>query len=88
MMQPTRLIGEERTAVTMSGISLELVMAPGETPDHMVVWYPEKKILFSGDNFYRSFPNLYAIRGTAYREFDTWADTMDCLLYTSPSPRD
>ena len=80
MMQPTRLIGEERTAVTMSGISLELVMAPGETPDHMVVWYPEKKILFSGDNFYRSFPNLYAIRGTAYREFDTWADTMDLLM--------
>ena len=55
-------------------------MAPGETPDHMVVWYPEKKILFSGDNFYRSFPNLYAIRGTAYREFDTWADTMDLLM--------
>jgi len=80
MMQPTRLIGEERTAVTLSGINLELVMAPGETPDHMVVWYPEKKILFSGDNFYRSFPNLYAIRGTAYREFDTWADTMDLLM--------
>ena len=80
MMQPTRLIGEERTAVSLSGIDLELVMAPGETPDHMVVWYPEKKILFSGDNFYRSFPNLYAIRGTAYREFDTWADTMDLLM--------
>ena len=55
-------------------------MAPGETPDHMVVWYPQEKILFSGDNFYRSFPNLYAIRGTAYRDFDTWADTMDLLM--------
>jgi len=55
-------------------------MAPGEPPHHMVVWYPETKILFSGDNFYRSFPNLYTIRGTAYREFDTWADTMDLLM--------
>ena len=80
MMAPTRLISEERTAVSLSGIDLELVMAPGETPDHMVVWYPQEKILFSGDNFYRSFPNLYAIRGTAYRDFDTWADTMDLLM--------
>jgi alkyl sulfatase BDS1-like metallo-beta-lactamase superfamily hydrolase len=80
MMAPTRLISEERTAVTLSGVDLELVMAPGETPDHMVVWYPAKKILFSGDNFYRSFPNLYAIRGTAYRDFDVWADTMDLLM--------
>ena len=84
MMAPTRLISDERTRITLAGIDLELVMAPGETPDHMVVWYPEKKILFSGDNFYRSFPNLYAIRGTAYRDFDTWADTMDLLMGFNP----
>ena len=80
MMAPTRLISDERTSITLAGIDLELVMAPGETPDHMVVWYPARKILFSGDNFYRSFPNLYAIRGTAYRDFDVWADTMDLLM--------
>ena len=80
MMAPTRPISEERTRVRLSGLDLELVMAPGETPDHMVVWYPARKILFSGDNFYRSFPNLYAIRGTAYRDFDVWADTMDLLM--------
>jgi alkyl sulfatase BDS1-like metallo-beta-lactamase superfamily hydrolase len=84
MMEPTRLIQDDRTCIALSGIDLELVMAPGETPDHMVVWYPEKKILFSGDNFYRSFPNLYAIRGTAYRDFDTWADTMDLLMGFNP----
>ena len=36
-------------------------------------------MLISGDNFYRSFPNLYAIRGTEYRDFDAWADTLDLL---------
>jgi len=46
----------------------------------MVVWYPERKLLISGDNFYRAFPNLYAIRGTEYRDFDTWADTLDQLI--------
>lgn len=83
-MPPTRRIGDEGEKVTLCGVDLELVMAPGETPDHMVVWYPEKKILFSGDNFYRSFPNLYAIRGTVYRDFDTWADTMDLLMAFEP----
>lgn len=78
-MLPTRRIGEAGETLTICGVELELVMAPGETPDHMVVWYPKKRVLISGDNFYRAFPNLYAIRGTAYRDFDTWADTMDIL---------
>ena len=68
----------------MHGIDLELVRAPGETPDHIVVWYPEKKVLISGDNFYRSFPALYPPRGSAYRDFDAWADTMDLLMSFGP----
>ena len=83
-MTPTRRIGDEGETVTLSGITLQLVRAPGETPDHIVVWYAEKSVLISGDNFYRSFPNLYAIRGTAYRDFDAWADTMDLLMGFEP----
>ncbi len=84
MLPVTRKIGDAGEKVTLCGVDLELVMAPGETPDHMVVWYPEKKVLISGDNFYRSFPNLYAIRGTEYRDFDTWADTLDQLMAFNP----
>ena len=84
ILKPSRKITEDGETVELCGVSLQLIMAPGETPDHMVVWYPEKKILFSGDNFYRSFPNLYAIRGTEYRDFDTWANTMDLLLSFKP----
>ncbi|WP_171172995.1 alkyl/aryl-sulfatase [Ruegeria sp. HKCCD8929] len=83
-LPPTRRIGDDGENVTLCGVDLQLVMAPGETPDHMVVWYPKKKVLISGDNFYRSFPNLYAIRGTAYRDFDAWADTMDLLMSFEP----
>ena len=79
-LPPTRRIGEAGETLSICGVELELTMAPGETPDHMIVWLPESKVLISGDNFYRSFPNLYAIRGTAYRDFDTWADTMDQLM--------
>ena len=55
--------------------SFLLIFAPGETADHMMVWLPEQRILFPGDNWYYSFPNLYAIRGTAYRDFIAWANS-------------
>ena len=32
------------------------------------------------DNFYASFPNLYAIRGTPYRDVRSWADANDMML--------
>lgn len=83
-LRPTRCIGDEGESVSICGIELQLTMAPGETPDHMVVWYAAKNVLISGDNYYRSFPNLYAIRGTAYREFEKWADTMDLLMDFEP----
>ena len=82
-IEPTLRISE-RTQLTREGFDLELVKAPGETPDHIVVWLAAQKILFSGDNFYHAFPNLYAIRGTAYRDFDAWADTMDQLMAFQP----
>ena len=77
---PTRRIGDGGERISRCGVDLDLVMAPGETPDHMVVWYQDKGVLFCGDNYYRSFPNLYAIRGTVYRDFDAWADTLDLLM--------
>ena len=77
---PTVRISESRKTIRRCGLELELVKAPGETPDHHVVWVSDRKVLFCGDNFYSSFPNLYAIRGTPYREFNAWADTMDLLM--------
>lgn len=79
-IEPTLSVSDARTSLSRYGLDLELVKAPGETPDHIVVWYAKQRILFCGDNFYSSFPNLYAIRGTPYRDFNAWADTLDLLL--------
>jgi uncharacterized sulfatase len=46
----------------------------------LYVWLPKQKVLFAGDNFYKSFPNLYAIRGTPYRDVKQWADSLDAML--------
>lgn len=83
-LPPTRFIGDAGEILKICNIELELKLVPGETPDHIVVWYPEKKVLICGDNFYHAFPNLYAIRGTAYRDFDTWADSLDKLMAFQP----
>lgn len=82
-IEPTLRISET-TSITREGFELELAKAPGETPDHIVVWLAAQKILCSGDNYYHAFPNLYAIRGTPYRDFDAWADTMDQLMAYEP----
>ena len=58
---------------TIAGIKLRFEQASGETPEAMFIWLPKERVLFSGDNFYQAFPNLYAIRGTPYRDVRVWA---------------
>lgn len=78
-MEPTLKIAEARETLTRLGVTLEFIQAPGETSDHMVVWKQNERLLFSADNYYKSFPNLYAIRGTRFRDFDSWADSLDLM---------
>ncbi len=75
---PTRFITGDQD-IDLDGVQARLLMAPGETADHMAVWIPEAKVLFPGDNWYHAFPNLYAIRGTPYRDFSKWAESLDVL---------
>lgn len=76
-LAPTITFAGERERLTIAGIEIHLVAAPGETDDQLYVWLPESKVLFSGDNFYRSFPNIYALRGTPYRDVVQWAESLD-----------
>lgn len=77
---PNRTLDDGRKKITIAGVEIELVAVKGETDDALYVWLPEKKVLFSGDNFYKSWPNAYAIRGTAYRDIRSWADANDTML--------
>ena len=82
-IKPTDIIHED-CDIDLDGVSARLIHAPGETDDHLIVWLPEHKILFSGDNWYHAFPNLYAIRGTAYRDFQAWADSLSLMADLAP----
>jgi alkyl sulfatase BDS1-like metallo-beta-lactamase superfamily hydrolase len=61
------------------GIKLVIGSQPGETPDELYVWVPDKKVLFVGENIYELFPNLYSMRGTKYRDVSLWIDSLDKL---------
>lgn len=78
-MSPTTLIQRNSEILIRCGVELTFTAAPGESPDTIVVYDAANKVLFSADNYYTGFPNLYAIRGTPYREFEIWAQTLDML---------
>ncbi|HDZ90212.1 MAG TPA: MBL fold metallo-hydrolase [Deltaproteobacteria bacterium] len=77
LLLPTRTFAAERMELDVAGLKLVLVHAPGETPDQIFIWLPRKKVLLPADNYYNSFPNLYAIRGTAYRDVMGWVNSLD-----------
>ncbi|NNJ24308.1 alkyl/aryl-sulfatase [Alienimonas chondri] len=79
-VKPSQFLAEESRTVEVGGVTIELVAAPGETNDELFVWHGASRTLFAGDNFYRSFPNLYAIRGTPNRSVRLWADSLDKMV--------
>ncbi len=84
VLRPTVLF-KDSLDVTVAGIHLKLFHAPGETPDQLFVWLPESKTLLCGDNLYKTFPNLYTIRGTPYRDINLWKNSLDKIRYLHPA---
>ena len=82
-VRPTRTFSD-RLIIEVSGVRLELIHAPGETDDQVVVWLPDQKVLIAGDNFYWAFPNLYTIRGTSFRNLKNWYRSIDAMRDLEP----
>lgn len=83
VLRPT-ITFKDSLAVTIAGVRITLMHAPGETPDQLLVWLPDSKTLLCGDNLYKTFPNLYTIRGTAYRDVNLWKNSVDKMRYLRP----
>ena len=79
-LKPNKFFTENFKSLKIAGIIIELYKAPGETDDQLFVWLPKEKALFTGDNFYKSWPNLYAIRGTEYRDVNDWINSLGLML--------
>jgi uncharacterized sulfatase len=83
-IEPTHTFSEERKKLEIAGIKLELVAAPGETADQLYVWLPDQKVVFAGDNFYQSWPNVYPLRGTARRSIRDWIASVGKMIEENP----
>ncbi|MCZ8103484.1 MAG: MBL fold metallo-hydrolase [Burkholderiales bacterium] len=83
LLRPTRSF-DDALDLEIAGVRLQLRHAPGETEDQILVWLPQSRVLLAADNFYRSFPNLYAIRGTPYRDVRKWIASLDAMRALRP----
>ncbi|MCE2532166.1 MAG: alkyl/aryl-sulfatase [Acidimicrobiia bacterium] len=72
-------------AVELGGVTLQVSHNPGETDDQALVWFERDRVAFAGDNMYRSWPNLYAIRGTPYRDVRDWCESIDRIRALEPA---
>ena len=54
---------DDTLSASVGGLDLTFIHSPGESKDQTMVWWAKERALFCADNFYKSFPNLYALRG-------------------------
>ncbi|CAF1209304.1 unnamed protein product [Didymodactylos carnosus] len=84
LLYPTDTFNTDKWALTIAGREFVLYHAPGETDDQIVIHMPKEKVLFAADNIYKSFPNIYAIRGTTTRNAIQWASSLDLMRNLRP----
>jgi uncharacterized sulfatase len=71
-------------SLTIAGVRLELLYTPGETTDTISVWLPEKRVVMTGDNFFRAFPNIAPIRGGRLRTPEDWIASLQKIIELGP----
>lgn len=75
---------DKELKIQIAGINIELYHAPGETNDQIFLWLPDHNSLMPGDNIYKTFPNLYTIRGTTHRDVMGWVNSLDHMRSFNP----
>ena len=83
-LPPTRTFSGDQLLLTMAGVRLQLLYTPGETPDAISVWLPEKRVLMPGDDFLRTFPNISPIRGARLRTPEDWIASLNKMIELGP----
>ena len=75
-IEPTDIIGPQGGCLTIDGVDLEFMYAPGEAPTGMHCYLPRHRTLHVADNCYMCLHNVYTIRGAFPRDAMQWADSV------------
>lgn len=79
-LSPTTVYQENEVEREIDGVKIKMVSAVGETDDQIFLWLEEDEVLCCGDNYYGCFPNLYALRGSQYRDIAAWVESLGRIL--------
>jgi len=73
---------------SQGGVDFEIHALPGaEGSDNIVLWLPQKKILFSGDFFgplFPQFPNVFTMRGEKIRKPVEYIKSLEKIIELGP----
>ena len=69
---------------SLGGQDFQVMHTPAETYDALTVWMPQHKAVFVGDLFYKSFPNIYTLRGTKPRWALDYVNSLNRVLALQP----
>ena len=76
---PTKTF-KDKLDLEIAGVKLQLIHAPSETDDEIVVWLPDSKLLQTAEVIQgETFPNVHTLRGTKYRDPVAWYKSIDLL---------
>ena len=76
---PTRLV-DDVLKVNIAGVNLEIIHVPSEAPDELAVYLPDSRVLIDTEVIQGpTFPNVYTLRGTKFRQPMTWVRSIDRL---------
>jgi alkyl sulfatase BDS1-like metallo-beta-lactamase superfamily hydrolase len=77
---PPTITFQDALDVEIAGIKMHLKWVPSETPDEIIAWFPEQKLLHCAEVMQgENWPNVYTIRGTKYRDPVQWFKSIDVM---------
>ncbi len=79
----TEIPFDEPLTVTVAGIEMEVFHAYGDADtDEIAVYFPEFRHVHGSETIQgETFPNLYTLRGTSYRDVAKWMEGVEVLLW-------
>ena len=88
-IKPDRVVyNHEPLKFSQGGVDFEVIAAPGaEGADNVLLWLPQKKILFTGDFFgplFPQFPNVFTMRGEKIRKPIEYIRSLEKVIALEP----
>ncbi len=81
LIAPTHVVEKDIEELTIDGVKMVFQNTPNtEAPSEMNTWFPDKKLLWMGENVQGTFHNIYTLRGAPVRDALRWSKYIDEAL--------